>query len=118
MPSQPHSQVRPSAPRCTRATLTSEFSPPPRCGNHSAVKALKEANRLPQEFDVVCLGGGVAGESLAGGLEGGGLTLAIVERELVGGECPYWGCVPSKTFLRSAETIEEAGRARTLAASR
>jgi pyruvate/2-oxoglutarate dehydrogenase complex dihydrolipoamide dehydrogenase (E3) component len=73
---------------------------------------------LPQEFDVVCLGGGVAGESLAGGLEGSGLSLAVVERELVGGECPYWGCVPSKTFLRSAETIEEAGRARTLAASR
>jgi pyruvate/2-oxoglutarate dehydrogenase complex dihydrolipoamide dehydrogenase (E3) component len=73
---------------------------------------------LPQEFDVVCLGGGVAGEALAGGLEGSGLTLAVVERELVGGECPYWGCVPSKTFLRSAETIEEAGRARTLAASR
>jgi pyruvate/2-oxoglutarate dehydrogenase complex dihydrolipoamide dehydrogenase (E3) component len=73
---------------------------------------------LPQEFDVVCLGGGVAGESLAGGLEGSGLSLAVVERELVGGECPYWGCVPSKTFLRSAETIEEAGRARALAASR
>jgi pyruvate/2-oxoglutarate dehydrogenase complex dihydrolipoamide dehydrogenase (E3) component len=73
---------------------------------------------LPQEFDVVCLGGGVAGESLAGGLEGSGLSLAVVERELVGGECPYWGCVPSKTFLRSAQTVEEAGRARTLAASR
>jgi len=73
---------------------------------------------LPREFDVVCLGGGVAGEALTGGLEGSGLTLAVVERELVGGECPYWGCVPSKTFLRSAETIAEAGRARTLAASR
>ena len=72
---------------------------------------------MPQEFDVVCLGGGVAGESVAGGLEGSGLSLAVVERELVGGECPYWGCVPSKTFLRSAQTIEEAGRARTLAAS-
>jgi pyruvate/2-oxoglutarate dehydrogenase complex dihydrolipoamide dehydrogenase (E3) component len=73
---------------------------------------------LPQEFDVVCLGGGVAGEAIAGGLQGGGLSLAVVERELVGGECPYWGCVPSKTFLRSGETLEEAGRARTLAASR
>jgi pyruvate/2-oxoglutarate dehydrogenase complex dihydrolipoamide dehydrogenase (E3) component len=73
---------------------------------------------LPQEFDVVCLGGGVAGEALAGGLEGSGITLAVVERELVGGECPYWGCVPSKTLLRSGETIAEAGRARTLAASR
>ena len=73
---------------------------------------------MPQEFDVVCLGGGVAGEAVTYGLQGSGLSLAVVERELVGGECPYWGCVPSKTFLRSAETIEEAGRARTLAASR
>ena len=72
---------------------------------------------MPQEFDVVCLGGGVAGEALAGGLSGKGLSLAVVERELVGGECPYWGCIPSKTLLRSAETLEEAGRARTLAAS-
>jgi len=67
---------------------------------------------LPQEFDVVCLGGGVAGEAIAGGLEGSGLTLAVVERELVGGECPYWGCMPSKTLLRSGETLKEADRAR------
>jgi pyruvate/2-oxoglutarate dehydrogenase complex dihydrolipoamide dehydrogenase (E3) component len=73
---------------------------------------------LPQEFDVVCLGGGVAGEAIAGGLEGSGLTLAVIERELVGGECPYWGCMPSKTLLRSGETLKEAERARTLAASR
>jgi pyruvate/2-oxoglutarate dehydrogenase complex dihydrolipoamide dehydrogenase (E3) component len=71
-----------------------------------------------QEFDVVCLGGGVAGEAIAGGLQDSGLTLAVVERELVGGECPYWGCVPSKTLLRSGETLSEADRARLLAASR
>jgi len=73
---------------------------------------------LAQEFDVVCLGGGVAGEAIAEGLKDSGLTLAVVERELVGGECPYWGCVPSKTLLRSGETLSEAGRARVLAASR
>ena len=73
---------------------------------------------MPQEFDVVCLGGGVAGEAIAGGLKGSGLSLVVIERELVGGECPYWGCVPSKTFLRSGETLTEAGRARNLAASR
>jgi len=73
---------------------------------------------LPQEFDVVCLGGGVAGEAIAGGLKGSGLTLVVIERELVGGECPYWGCIPSKTLLRSGETLKEAKRARTLAASR
>jgi pyruvate/2-oxoglutarate dehydrogenase complex dihydrolipoamide dehydrogenase (E3) component len=73
---------------------------------------------LSQEFDVVCLGGGVAGEAIATGLQDSGLTLAVVERELVGGECPYWGCIPSKTLLRSGETLSEAGRARVLAASR
>jgi pyruvate/2-oxoglutarate dehydrogenase complex dihydrolipoamide dehydrogenase (E3) component len=73
---------------------------------------------LPHEFDVVCLGGGVAGEAIAAGLRDSGLTLAVVERELVGGECPYWGCVPSKTLLRSGETLSEAERARVLAASR
>jgi pyruvate/2-oxoglutarate dehydrogenase complex dihydrolipoamide dehydrogenase (E3) component len=73
---------------------------------------------LSQEFDVVCLGGGVAGEAIAVGLQDSGLTLAVVERELVGGECPYWGCIPSKTLLRSGETLSEAERARVLAASR
>ena len=77
-----------------------------------------EVGRLPQEFDVVCLGGGVAGEAIAAGLKGSGLTLVVVERELVGGECAYWGCVPSKTLLRSGETLAEAERARGLAASR
>ncbi len=66
----------------------------------------------------MCLGGGVAGEAIAGGLQGSGLTLAVIERELVGGECPYWGCIPSKTLLRSGETLTEAERARDLAASR
>ena len=66
----------------------------------------------------MCLGGGVAGEAIAAGLQDSGLTLAIVERELVGGECPYWGCIPSKTLLRSGETLREADRARVLAASR
>jgi pyruvate/2-oxoglutarate dehydrogenase complex dihydrolipoamide dehydrogenase (E3) component len=73
---------------------------------------------MAQEFDVVCLGAGVAGEEIAVGLQGSGLTLAVVERELVGGECAYWGCVPSKTLLRSAETLSEAQRARVLAALR
>lgn len=80
--------------------------------------ARSQRGEVSQEFDVVCLGGGVAGEAIAEGLRGSGLTLAVVERELVGGECPYWGCVPSKTLLRSGETLSEADRARVLAASR
>src|SRR6184192_3405407 len=100
------------------ATATRAPSPRHHYSNRYGAKASREETTLPQEFDVVCLGGGVAGEALAGELAGSGISLAVVERELVGGECPYWGCVPSKTFLRSAETIEEAGRARTLAASR
>jgi pyruvate/2-oxoglutarate dehydrogenase complex dihydrolipoamide dehydrogenase (E3) component len=57
-------------------------------------------------------------EAIAVGLRDSGLTLAVIERELVGGECPYWGCVPSKSLLRSGETLSEADRARLLAASR
>src|SRR5262245_39592637 len=72
---------------------------------------------MPREFDVICLGGGVAGEAIAVGLQNSGLTVAVVERELVGGECPYWGCVPSKTLLRSGETLAEADRSRLLAAT-
>ena len=49
---------------------------------------------VSQEFDVVCLGGGVAGEAIAEGLRNSGLTLAVVERELVGGECPVLGMRP------------------------
>src|SRR6202171_2004736 len=106
--------MRPS----TRATATPVLSPRLLFWSRYDAPALKEVSRLPQEFDVVCLGGEVAGEAIAGGLEGSGLSLAVVERELVGGECPYWGCIPSKTLLRSGETLEEAGRARRLAASR
>src|SRR5712691_59165 len=95
-----------------------ERAPLHRCWSRCVARVRMEVGSVPQEFDVVCLGGGVAGEAIAGGLKGSGLTLAVVERELVGGECPYWGCVPSKTLLRSGETLPEADRARTLAASR
>src|SRR5216683_371244 len=101
----------------TRASVTSVLLPRRHFWSRCDTQPLMEVSRLPQEFDVVCLGGGVAGEAIAGGLKDSGLSLAVVERELVGGECPYWGCIPSKTLLRSGETLEEAGRARTLAAS-
>lgn len=73
---------------------------------------------MAEAFDVVCIGAGTVSEGVASTLAGSGLTVAVVERELVGGECPYWGCIPSKTLLRAALVLAEAGRARDLAASR
>ena len=55
-------------------------------------------------FDVVVIGGGPAGETVAGRCADHGLSVAIVERELVGGECSYWGCIPSKTLIRPGES--------------
>ena len=76
------------------------------------------AGEPDNEFDVICIGAGTVSEGVASELKGTGISLAIIERELVGGECPYWGCIPSKTLLRSAEVLAEAGHARELAASR
>jgi pyruvate/2-oxoglutarate dehydrogenase complex dihydrolipoamide dehydrogenase (E3) component len=64
-----------------------------------------------QEFDVVVLGAGPAGEHCAARLADAGLRVAIVERELVGGECDYWACIPSKTLLRPGEALQEAREA-------
>ncbi|HEX4654327.1 MAG TPA: NAD(P)/FAD-dependent oxidoreductase [Mycobacteriales bacterium] len=63
------------------------------------------------EFDVVVLGAGPTGENAAGRAAGHGLSVAIVERELVGGECSYWGCIPSKTLLRPGDLVAAARRA-------
>jgi pyruvate/2-oxoglutarate dehydrogenase complex dihydrolipoamide dehydrogenase (E3) component len=61
-------------------------------------------------FDVVVVGGGPSGEEAAGRLADHGLQVALVEGRLVGGECAYWACIPSKALLRPPEVLAEAGR--------
>ena len=63
-----------------------------------------------EEFDVVVVGGGPAGEVVAGRCADAGLRVALVERELVGGECTYWACIPSKTLVRPGDVIAAARR--------
>ncbi|WP_433250961.1 dihydrolipoyl dehydrogenase family protein [Actinomadura nitritigenes] len=62
------------------------------------------------EFDVVVLGAGPTGENLAERAHAGGLSVAVVESELVGGECSYWACMPSKALLRPAAALSDARR--------
>jgi pyruvate/2-oxoglutarate dehydrogenase complex dihydrolipoamide dehydrogenase (E3) component len=65
---------------------------------------------MPESYDAVVIGAGPAGEVAAGRLHAEGMRTALVERELVGGECAYWACIPSKTLLRPAELRLQARR--------
>src|SRR3954452_88941 len=63
---------------------------------------------MADRYDAIVIGAGPVGQVCAGELADGGMRVAIVERELVGGECSYWACIPSKTLLRPGEAVEAA----------
>ena len=76
----------------------------------AGVAARDTVRSMIREFDVIVIGAGPAGEVCAGRLGNGGVSVALVERELVGGECSYYACMPSKALLRPAQALAEARR--------
>ena len=67
------------------------------------------------EVDLVVIGAGPGGESLASGAAGAGLEVVAVDKHLVGGECPYYGCIPTKMMVRGADVVAEVRRATEVA---
>src|SRR6186713_3046887 len=67
---------------------------------------------MTTEYDVIIIGGGAVAENVADRAVQGGLTAVLIESELVGGECSYWACMPSKALLRSGHALRAAQRVR------
>ncbi len=76
----------------------------------SADQASDASSRDRESYDVIVLGGGPVGQTIAARSRAAGLSVALAERELVGGECSYWGCVPSKALLRPVLAVADARR--------
>ena len=76
----------------------------------STMTSTTAADQDAPSHDVIVVGGGPAGESVAGRCADHGLSVVLVEKQLVGGECSYWGCIPSKTLIRPGDVVAAARR--------